>query len=1095
MSITLLDSPVEEEVFYDRDNLIDILPGLAEALQAVEPPVERTVQTKEQLAALITRLQTHKFFAMDTETCGPTKIGGLDIATCQLVGMSFTFDDEHGNPEGWYVPVGHISTDRQLPTGLVLDAIRPHLENIAERRGTIDFHHAKYDLSVMRKFGVNIPIVIEKDYMSVADSMIKAWLVDETMPLSLKEQAWMRLRMEMSTFQSLFTGKNKKRETDEEGDSDDPNKSFWEKEVLGIIGSGKVKEMYDLSKVAVPLSAAYAKDDTNATWLLNKLLTRLLHEEGLWTQYYYEMSLLPCMVDMAFSGVKIDLDATEKLKAEVEAKVAALETEIKEMILSVPACRERVQARWSKLSSKKQEITPLENEVCLGSSQLKRAFFYEDLGLADGRTRKTKTGGLSTDRWAMQSLVRKGNQPDASDMEKFGGELAGKMLEHTKYNKLLVAFLTPLPLMAYNGRIFTSFNPQGTATGRFTSQNPNLQQMPRKGFRHIFTVDPGYNWVSCDLSQIELRLAAHFSLDANMVAAYMADEDIHTKTAILMSGKKPEDFICEEYPDLEAVNKHPEWSEIRTKAKACYHPDTEVLTRKGWKRMIDLEDGEEIIQAWPEDGGGVWLEWVVPTDLFTKIDESGKLYHLKNESVDIRVTPDHRMLGWGSTGKMIVTTPDKFNKVRRYANAGRLIEGTKWGVDPSLLRLAVATQADGSYQGNRIEFGFVKKRKLRRLIDLLEQAGFENFDVRNGEMDEASLGVTFVSLPKEYADQIKPLLDENKQYPWWWLDLPEGMRKVVLEEAPHWDGSVRKEWTHFGYYTTERQSADVLQAVAAVTNRKSSLTTTQDKRPYRKPLHTVSVKKAHNSRGENVETTVEDYNDLVTCLSVPSSFILVRDQGKTLICGQCNFGILYGMSGPKLYDTLVNNYGIDPTTISPESCEETIQQWLNGYPGIREFIQRQHILASNQKYVTTILGRKRRLKNADRPGPKPPYGGDPAAYQVWREKNRLYQSEMRISVNTTIQGSAADLMKIMMVRIHRSIASGRWNVKGADGVMKTAKMLTQVHDELNFEVPEETAVEFFDFVKAEMASVGIGMRLRIPIKGDGGVGPNWDSAK
>ena len=175
-----------------------------------------------------------------------------------------------------------------------------------------------------------------------------------------------------------------------------------------------------------------------------------------------------------------------------------------------------------------------------------------------------------------------------------------------------------------------------------------------------------------------------------------------------------------------------------------------------------------------------------------------------------------------------------------------------------------------------------------------------------------------------------------------------------------------------------------------------------------------------------------------------------RARAKTI-----NFATIYGQ-GPF---ALSRQLGI-----TQEDAKQFIAQYFERFAGVRAFLDRQVALAREQGYVETLLGRRRYIPEV-------------------RERNfNLRSYGERNAQNSPLQGSAADLIKLAMIRIHTLLASRRL----------ASRMLLQVHDELVFEVPPAEVEIMEGLVKLEMESV---MPLRVPLVADVGVGENWLDAK
>ena len=469
------------------------------------------------------------------------------------------------------------------------------------------------------------------------------------------------------------------------------------------------------------------------------------------------------------------------------------------------------------------------------------------------------------------------------------------------------------------------------ATGRTSSVKPNLQNPPRKGgIRECFVARHGYYFAFCDYSFIELCTLAQSCLEyfgwSHMADAINAGLDPHLDMAASMLGI--------DYDEAKRRKKadDPQIAEYRQLSK-CFHPDTEVLTKTGWKRIPDLVSGEAVAAAEPAYGGGISLTWQVPSQVFSK-PGPGSLIHLKNEGIDLRVTDDHRMLAFcnarGKVGSPKVVLPEEMGSVRHWANAGRLDAGALV-LDENLLRLAVATQADGNYpvNGRQIRFGFTKQRKIDRLLSLLApHAGCYT-------VSRTSQGATQIVIDAALADKVRPILD-RKMFPVEWLDLTPACREVVLDEVPHWDGHVRENWTMWKYTSTLKQNIEVLQALATLSGRKTRVTSKPAEGNHAEQYE-ISVQRQHLTRGGNLSVERVIYEGEVVCLSVASSYVVVRDGGVPVITGQClNFGYPGGLGAAKFVDYARAGYNV---IISESEARKRKEEWYRKWPEMRLYHQ------------------------------------------------------------------------------------------------------------------------------------------------------------
>ena len=242
----------------------------------------------------------------------------------------------------------------------------------------------------------------------------------------------------------------------------------------------------------------YACEDADITLQLKEILEKELEEQGVSSLFYdIEMPLVPVLAYMEKNGVCVDTQALKETSLHFTARMKQLEEEVHELAGIV-----------FNIASPKQV-----GEVLFDRLQIV------------SKAKKTKTGQYVTSEEVLESLRSK-------------HEIVGKILEHRGLKKLLGTYIDALPLLIHpeTGKIHTSFNQTVTATGRLSSSNPNLQNIPirnedGKEIRKAFIPEEGCEFFSADYSQIELRIMAHLSGDKNMVEAFREDDDIHAATA------------------------------------------------------------------------------------------------------------------------------------------------------------------------------------------------------------------------------------------------------------------------------------------------------------------------------------------------------------------------------------------------------------------------------------------------------------------------------------------------------------------------------------------------------------------------------------
>ncbi|MBP7181112.1 MAG: DNA polymerase I, partial [Dysgonomonadaceae bacterium] len=260
----------------------------------------------------------------------------------------------------------------------------------------------------------------------------------------------------------------------------------------------KGKNQLNMRDIDPQIVCEYAAEDADITLKLKNVLEKKIHENNLDKLLYeVECPLIYVLADMEWTGVRLDLKALEELSKQLTEELSTIEHEIVQMA-----------GIDFNINSPKQ----------IGEILFDRMKIVE-------KPKKTKTGQYSTNEEELEKL--RGKHP-----------IIDKILEQRGIKKLLSTYIDAFPQLINprSGKIHTSFNQTVAATGRLSSTNPNLQNIPvrderGKEMRKVFIPDEGCVFASSDYSQIELRIMAHLSADKNMVEAFMHDQDIHAATA------------------------------------------------------------------------------------------------------------------------------------------------------------------------------------------------------------------------------------------------------------------------------------------------------------------------------------------------------------------------------------------------------------------------------------------------------------------------------------------------------------------------------------------------------------------------------------
>ena len=287
---------------------------------------------------------------------------------------------------------------------------------------------------------------------------------------------------------------------------------------------GKGKDQITMADVPVEQVADYAAEDADCTFRLVEHFRPQLEEQGL-TKLFdeVEMPLVPVLLDMERAGVALDSGYLGEMSKELEETAERLMGEV-----------HGIAGEEFNVRSPKQ-LGPI---------------LFEKLEIQKGhrkKPRKTKTGAYSTDA---QTLEAYAEHP-----------IVAKLLEYREVTKLKSTYVDALPQMVHpsDERIHSSFNQTVAATGRLSSNDPNLQNIPirtemGRRIRRAFVAAPGCKLVSADYSQIELRLMAHLSGDPGLIDVYERGGDVHAETAARMFDVPLDDVTREQRGSAKAIN-------------------------------------------------------------------------------------------------------------------------------------------------------------------------------------------------------------------------------------------------------------------------------------------------------------------------------------------------------------------------------------------------------------------------------------------------------------------------------------------------------------------------------------------------------------
>jgi DNA polymerase-1 len=457
-----------------------------------------TVTTEKQLKELLSELERTGEFAFDLETTS------LDQRLAEIVGLSFSFR-EH---EACYIPIGHVTTvstasssHDQGPLFSSPDLVsRPEdscrQPNQLPRDTVLEQLRPLLENPALRKVGQNIKF--DMQVLATGGIHLAGVWFDTMLASYCINPA--RQGHGLDTLAQDLLG----------------HKMISYSEVTG---SGK--EQTNFSQVAIEDASRYASEDADATWLLRQRFEPVLSEMGMESLFHtIEMPLVSILAGMENHGVLLDTQLLAELSTNFSSRLTELEGRIFELA---------------------------NGPFNLNSPKQMGEVLFERMGLQSGKKTKGRTA-LSTDNEVLTALAEE-------------HEIARLILDYRGVSKLKSTYSDALPRLVNSrtGRVHTSYNQTVTNTGRLSSSDPNLQNIPIRSdegrlIRHAFIAPPGHVILSADYSQIELRVLAHLSGDQVFCHAFAHDEDIHTRTAAEVFGLFPEMVTPEMRRQAKTIN-------------------------------------------------------------------------------------------------------------------------------------------------------------------------------------------------------------------------------------------------------------------------------------------------------------------------------------------------------------------------------------------------------------------------------------------------------------------------------------------------------------------------------------------------------------
>lgn len=491
-----------------------------------------------------------------------------------------------------------------------------------------------------------------------------------------------------------------------------------------------------------------------------------------------------------------------------------------------------------------------------------------------------------------------------------------------------------------DGRIPTPAIEIGASTNRYTHIGvvnvPRATSLFGKEMRSLFGCGEGYVQFGYDYASLEARIEA----------AYVYDYEGGEEMAHALLAEKPNDIHC-------------------------YSQDTEILTTEGWKSFGAITTESEVAQYNPKNDN---IEFVNPSEVVWQ-NYKGDMVNLKSSGTDQLITPNHRVIDFTKAGNPVVVEAIRYiPKKDRYFKASSICTNNKFYVHHDVLKLVVATQADGYLckDCSAIQFSFTKRSKLDRLVSILEKLKAD-YSVRES-LRKGRVEFIIRLNSSQLTKRVRTYLTAEKAFVKDLINLTNDCKEVFISEIGLWDGTIRKN-KDIVLDQKCKESIDVVQGICSIYGIKTSVNTYKKNTIYGEVIiHRVYI--SLNSKPKigtrNIINTIVPYEGFIGCVAVPSTFILVRRNGNTFISGNTvtankleidrdaakstNYAMIYGASPNKFVKML--GYPLD-------KAKKFHGDWWDANPALKELKEdkEKEWIASGKKYITSIDGRRINIRS------------------------------------------------------------------------------------------------------------------------------------
>ena len=748
-----------------------------------------------------------------------------------------------------------------------------------------------------------------------------------------------------------------------------------------------------------------AKDSLVCQEAFPELMKKIV-EQGNQETYEEQRKLIPPLIFMQTRGMRVNVDGLRSASKQAEDKIT-------EKILDMAKLQECEVALKIEKEPDVYKVTDRSNSSCIlltkseftkyckqnpttlniASTQQLAELFYTKLGNAPYKDK----GHVTTNDDALKRLVRKGIKEAiiTRDIRKI------VKLKGTYYDMK----------MSSDNRLRSSMNPIGAVSGRLSSsqdifgEGGNVQNLPLI-FQQFVLADDGYVMYIPDLSQAENRTTANIAPEPLMLKAFAEDVDIHSLTGGMISGLEMDEVKRQ---DKEGINcalgtgEYP-W---RFWGKKCKLRTCEVLTYGGWISIESAYILNADIAQWDIDGN---ISFIKPSRWFAE-NYTGEICVLENQRIFQEGTPDHKMPVYYSNRDerrfMDKSMSDYPSSGHHFAPLSGFYKEGNITLPSYIIKLMVAFQADGSWNGQGMNIRVFKERKVKRLQEIiLSSNGNIPFNPETG----------YISAKCDAAKFIAMTLGKKKLFGKWLLELSQESLNIFLNELCYWDGySGNETKLRDQYFTTVKENAEWVQTVAHLCGKAALIHEQRNadrSNAYGdKILYIVAIRNstmpASNAIRKHTHRVVDEP---IFCPTVPSGYFLCRERGIISVTGNCNHSLNYDLG----YKSFALRFEMPET-----QAKMLVDRFHRVYPGIRQY----------HAWVRNLLQQNRRLVNC--------FGRVRVFMDRWGD----------------------DLFKEAYSWIPQSTIADKMNRQGINYIyynpelFPSLELLNQIHDSLVFQIP------------------------------------------